>query len=128
MTYYRPHMMTKVRSQPIRDSADGKPCTLRIASFYPGYSCSSNETTVLVHLDDIGGKGTSTKVTDIGACYGCDRCHAILSGVDWKVRDFIAEKYALAYGHRIYTSLVETHAMLVDEGLIVIPRAELISF
>ena len=128
MSNYNPHMMTKVRSNPIRKFAKGQPCTLRIASFYPGYTCSDNDTTVLVHFDDVGGKGTSTKVTDIGGCYGCERCHAILSGVDTKVSDYIKEKYPLAYGHRIYTALVETHAMLVDEGLIVIPGAKLITF
>lgn len=120
MSYYNPHMMTKVRSDHVRKFAKGKPCTLRIASFFPGYTCSSEETTVLVHLDDVGGKGTSTKVTDIGGCFGCDRCHAILSGVDWKTLEYIQENYPLALGHRIYSSLVETHAMLVDEGLLTV--------
>lgn len=126
MNRYSPHMMTKVRSDPIRKFAEGQHCTLRIASFYPGYSCSSNETTVLVHYDDVGGKGTSTKVTDIGACFGCERCHAILSGVDGKTLDYIKDNYPLALGHRIYTALVETHAMLVDEGLLVVPGGKVI--
>tara|TARA_R110000851_G_scaffold22626_14_gene67041 strand:+ start:142 stop:522 length:381 start_codon:yes stop_codon:yes gene_type:complete len=126
MNAYRPHMMTKVRSEAIRKEAEGKPCTLRISSFYPGYTCSSEETTVLVHLDDVGGQSTASKVTDIAGCFGCGQCHDILSGVDIKARDYIRDTYPLALGHRIYTALVETQAMLMDSNLLIVPDGELI--
>ena len=116
MNRYSPHIMTKVRSDPIRKFAEGQHCTLRIASRHRAQRSR----------DDVGGKGTSTKVTDIGACFGCERCHAILSGVDGKTLDYIKDNYPLALGHRIYTALVETHAMLVDEGLLVVPGGKVI--
>ncbi len=125
MSYYNPTMMTKVRSSHIMAAAKGKPCTLRIASFFPGHSCSGDETTVGCHLP-IGGKGVSTKETDAAVAFGCKHCHDILDGADWKRAEFITEKYPLAYGHRLLAGLVETHSMLVDDGLLVVPGARLI--
>lgn len=126
MNHYNPHMMVKVRSDHIRSFAKGKPCTMRIASFFPGYACADDDTTVLVHFDDVGGKGQSTKVTDIAGVFGCKHCHDIISGVDWKRLEYIQEKYPLALGQSLYKSLVETHAMLVDEGLMAIPGSRII--
>jgi hypothetical protein len=119
-------MMVKVRSKHIMASAKGKPCTFRIASLFPGYSCASEETTLLCHLDNVGGKGTSTKVTDLGGCYSCKHCDDIFTGLDWKRLEYIQEKYPLVLGQRVYSSLVETHAMLVDEGLLVVPGSRVI--
>lgn len=125
MTYYNPQMAPKVRSQHIMDSAKGKPCTLRIASFYPGYSCASDETTVGCHLP-VGGKGKATKVTDLAVVFGCKHCHDILDGADWKRQEFITEKYPMAYADRLINAMMETHAMLVDDGLLVVPGARII--
>lgn len=127
MSYYRPQMMTKVRSSHVMAAAKGRPCTLRIASIYPGYSCASDETSVMCHFDNVGGKGMGTKVTDIGGGIGCKHCHDILAGEDWKRLEFITETYPMVFCQRLISSLIETHAILVDEGLLVVPGAKLIS-
>lgn len=125
MSNYNPHMMTKVKSTHIMAAAKGKPCTLRIASFYPGHTCSGDETTVGCHLS-IGGKGTSTKETDLAVSFGCKACHDILDGVDWGRTEYIQEKYPMAFMGRVLASLVETQALLVEDGLIVVPGAKII--
>lgn len=123
---YNPHMMVKVRSKKIMKSAKGKPCTLRIASFFPGYSCAPEDQTVLCHIDKAGGKGTSTKVSDMGGAYSCPHCDDIVTGLDMKRRQYIEEKYPMAFGQRIYSALVETHAMLIDDGIVVVIDGEII--
>lgn len=126
MSHYRPHMMPKVRSKKIMSSAKGKPCTIRIASMIPGHACSSDETVNLCHLDKAGGKGMSTKVSHMAGVYGCQHCDDITSGVDGKRLQFIQEKYPAVLGQRIYSALVETHALMIEEGIIVIPDGEII--
>ena len=125
MSRYNPHMMAKVRSNAIRKAAKGKPCTLRISSFYPGHFCSENDTTAGDH-GAAGGKGMSTKETDLAIMFGCQNCHDILDRRDTQRHDYIIEKYPLAYGQRLFSALVETHAMLVEDGVIVVPGADLI--
>ncbi|HCI98489.1 MAG TPA: hypothetical protein DHV74_02405 [Sulfitobacter sp.] len=125
MSYYNPHLMTKVVSSHIMKAANGKPCTLRIASFYPGHTCSSDDTTVGCHLS-AGGKGTSTKETVLAVSFGCKACHDILDGRDWKRTEYIKEKYPMAFMERVLSSLIETQAMLVDDGLIVVPGAKIL--
>ena len=100
MSYYNPHWMTKVRSEHLMKAANGKPCTLRISSFFPGYSCSDG-TTVGCHLP-VGGKGTSTKETHLAVAFGCSHCHDILDGRDWKRAEYIVEKYPSAFAPDAY--------------------------
>ena len=126
MNQYNPQMGTKVKSKHITDFAKGQPCTLRISSFYPGHQCSGDDTVVGAHLP-IWGKGKSTKVTDMAVVFGCFNCHAMLDpDQDWKRAEYVREKYPLAFAERMVHALTETHAMLVDEGLIVVPGARLI--
>lgn len=122
MTYYNPNMATKIRSPKIMDSAKGKPCTLRISSFLPGHKCSGEDTTVGAHLPVLG-KGVSTKATDLAVVYCCANCHAILDGVDYKAAEYIREHYAAAAAERMLNALVETHAMLIDQGILIMPHA-----
>lgn len=125
MSHYRPHMMLKVRSKAIMRSGKGQPCKLRIASFVPGRRCGSIETTVNNHISS-GGKGTSTKDTDMATAHGCDVCHAILDGRDRDALDYIQEHYPTAMLDRVIKGLIETHADLIDRGIIIIPDAEII--
>jgi len=126
---YRPHMLPKVRSEQIMAAAAGMPCTLRISSFYPGYTCSGPDTTVGCHPDNMGaagGKGTSTKPTDMLVMFGCKHCHDIMAGVDKKRHEFVVLNYEAAVLERMIHALRETHAMLLEEGIMVIPDAEFV--
>lgn len=123
---YRPHLLPKVRSAEIMRSARGMPCTLRIASYVPGLKCGSPETTVVAHTPCGWGKGTSTKVTDMAGIYACDVCHAIESGVMIKERSYLAKNYPVAIAQRYLTALTETHALMIQQGIIVIPDAEFV--
>ena len=125
ITSYRPNNLPKVRSPQIMASAAGMPCTLRIASFYPGLKCDGPETTVCAHLP-IWGKGVSSKVTDLGAAYGCFTCHSILDQPSSSVSKFLEANYAAAVMQRLLCGLTETHAIMVAEGIIVVPDAEII--
>jgi hypothetical protein len=121
---YRPHLLTKVRSKKLMRAMKHYPCTLRIASFVPGESCAPRATNVGVHLPVIG-KGTSTKVTDLAVACGCHLCHALQEGVDPRGAQ-IAALYPAAYHMRLLNGLVETHALLVQDGIIVVPDGRLV--
>lgn len=124
---YRPHLLPKIRSNQIMAAAAGMPCTLRIATFYPGFSCAGPETTVSCHLDNLGpagGKGTATKPTDMAAVFGCKHCHDIMSGADLERHKFVTLNYEAAVLQRIIHALRETHALLIQQGVIIIPDGE----
>lgn len=125
MIDYRPHLMPKVRSDRIMEAASGMPCTLRIASFVPGLTCAGINTTVGVHLDGMGGKGMRTKDTDMAVAFGCCVCHDIISRVDKRSHEFLAEHYPAAVMERMLRGLIETHALLIDMGVIQIPDARI---
>ncbi len=115
--HYSPALLPKVRSEPLMEAIADMPCTLRVSSFYPGHSCASAATVVGCHLDSVG-KGMSTKSTDLAVVAGCLNCHAILDGVDTKRHAYIAEKYPTAFESRLRAALIETHAMLIQRGII----------
>ncbi|MFV1626822.1 MULTISPECIES: nuclease domain-containing protein [unclassified Phaeobacter] len=125
MIQHRPHLLPKIRSEGIMDAAEGAPCTLRIASFVPGRRCAGHETTVGCHLP-IWGKGKSTKVTDMGVAFGCSACHAIIDGVDQEALRYLEKKFGAAMMTRMLHGLTETHALLIDHGVIVIPDAVIV--
>jgi hypothetical protein len=122
---YRPHMLPKVRSDLIMASAAGKPCTARIASFIPGRCCAGRDTTVGAHAP-VTGKGMSTKVTDIAVLFTCGPCHDIIDGRDPAAWKHLIENYPAAVLDRILNGLVETHALLIDQGVIIIPDASFV--
>ena len=115
---YRPHMLPKVRSAKIMAHASGQPCTLRIASFF-GVRCSGSNTTVGAHLPTAG-KGIATKSTDMAVVFACDECHRLLDSQQ------AAMHYPVATLDRMIAALIETHAILITEGVIVIPDAEFV--
>jgi len=62
---------------PIRRSAKGEQCTLRI----PGICRNRTDTTVWCHSNRLtDGKGMSLKANDEAGCYGCFDCHSFLDG------------------------------------------------
>ena len=124
---YRPDMLPKLRSPLIRAAAAGKPCTLRIASFYPGGACAGTNTTVACHLPVVG-KGVGTKVTDLAVAFGCSVCHDIIDGRAPEKAAFIRDKYPAALVERLLGALVETQAILVDEDILTVndPRLQTI--
>lgn len=122
---YQPHMLPKLRSDQIMAAAAGSPCTLRIASFLPGLQCAGRETTVACHLPIGWGKGVSTKVTDMATAFGCRVCHDILDGRNIKAREYLMENHAAVLMQRYLSALTETHALLIAEGIIVVPDAKM---
>lgn len=58
-----------LRSQALRDMAEGRPCMLLV----PAVCNHRTDTTVLCHENQ--GKGMSTKRTDERAVWGCAACH-----------------------------------------------------
>lgn len=116
-----PQLLPKVRSDLLMQTIRGQfPCTARVSSFFPGHRCSDVSTVVGCHLPvgPSGGKGVSTKVTDLAVLAGCFNCHQIIDGVDRERANWIEEKYASAFMHRLLCGLVETHSMLLDAGVI----------
>ncbi len=65
---------TPLRSRAIRESARGKPCTVRSPV------CNGrSETTVWAHSNfSFHGKALGRKADDIFGCYACSSCHAWL--------------------------------------------------
>ena len=141
MSYHNPHLIPKVRSEALMQRIGGKVggiqqfepygCNLRIASFLPGYRCASDSTVVGVHLEapirglSMPGKGAATKITDLGVVAGCLHCHNLIAGVDPRI-EYIIEKYPAALMHRLLCGLIETHALLVRDGIIVVKGMEVI--
>lgn len=72
----KPKRMAKVSAKaaatprPLRDNANGKPCTLRL----PG--CRNDpQYTVLAHYRRFGWAGAAQKPHDMLGAFGCDMCH-----------------------------------------------------
>ena len=125
MSVHQPHLLPKVRSDQIMASASGRPCTLRIASFLAGRRCRGPETTVLAHLP-VWGKGMSTKVTDLAGAYSCSTCHDLIDGRDASGHAYLMENFEAAVVGRMLHGLTETHALMLADGVIQIPGAELV--
>lgn len=68
-----PMKASKPKTTPIRQSAKGQPCLVRV----PGVCNNDPATTVLAHLN---GAGVGLKASDHEAAYACSACHAWLDG------------------------------------------------
>ena len=110
-----PHLLPKIRSEALRNSAPLMPCGLRIASFI-GLSCSGRETNVMTHLP-VHGKGIATKVCDLQMACGCGICHDLLDMRDPRGA-IIREKYPHAFWERLFKAHAETLSRWVAMGLI----------
>ena len=91
----------------LRESARGKPCAVRIDPALCGFP----ETTVLAHLP---GGGMAAKTPDTCAVYACRQCHDLMDRRDGRWRQYGAE----LINERIIRALVETHRMMVADGLL----------
>ena len=122
---YKPHMLPKVRSKEIMRAPEfgDMPCTLRICSLLPAYRCSSPATVVGCHLP-VWGKGTGTKVTDMALAFGCQRCHDILDGRDRQRTEYLITHHPALLAERMLHGLTESHAILIQRGIIRIPGME----
>lgn len=132
---YRPHLLTKVRSEVLMQSIGGKGvdlnidgpmhCTLRLAGLV-GLRCADRSTVVGCHQGNLG-KGTSTKTSDLSVVAGCLVCHMLqerlLTG--WKLLHLDPEMRALMY-ERILAATHETHSVLAGQGIIRVKGATLI--
>lgn len=113
------HLLPKARSDVLMQAMSGYPCALRVSSFYPGHTCASAATVVGCHVGSFG-KGVGTKVTDLAVVAGCQNCHDIIDGRDKKRQDWIINHYPTAYVDRLLNGLIETHARLYSEGIILV--------
>jgi len=124
---YRPHLLPKVRSEPLMDAIGGKfggvksrecyPCTLRIAGLV-GQRCADRDTVVGAHTGNLG-KGQSTKVSDLSVAGACMVCHGLYDRVltGWiNLNDDPVLKVEMII--RVLAGLHETQAMLFDDGII----------
>lgn len=110
-----PHLLPKVRSESLRDSARLMPCTLRIGTFV-GLPCAGLDTNVMCHMP-VHGKGVATKVSDLHMACGCARCHDLLDERDNRGA-IIREKYPHAFWERLTLAHAETLSRWVALGLI----------
>ncbi len=118
MMIENPHLLPKVRSKKLLAAIKDMPCTLRIASFVPFWSCAHQTTVVPCHLDRTIGKGMGTKVSDLCVAAGCAHCHNIIDGRDRTAADYIAENYPAAMMQRMLAGLAETQSRWVQMGLL----------
>lgn len=98
-----------IRSQKLRDSANGQNCTLNIAG-----ACNYNpETVVLCHFPHES-HGTALKSTDISSGYGCSGCH---DAIDNRSKSGLSEEDREFYMRR---SQVRTWEKFVELGLVTV--------
>lgn len=93
--------------RPLRKSARGEACTLRI----PGVCDGGTETTVLCHVSTPGGSGMGTKPIDMHGLYGCADCHRVLDDrASW-------DCYELSW-HHVLLAVFETQRRMIEKGLV----------
>lgn len=122
MSHYNPHLLPKVRSDIMLRAIGRMPCTLRIASFVPGLTCSHRDTVIPAHIASIG-KSMGSKVTDSMVVASCLCCHDLLDQRD-KRGIMLMEKYPSAVLQRVICAIAETQSILVAIGVIKIKGAE----
>lgn len=122
MSHYNPYLLPKVRSRVMLDAIGRMPCTLRIASFVPGLTCSARETVIPAHIASIG-KSMGSKVTDSMVVASCMCCHDLLDGRD-KRGLILLEKYPAAVLQRVICAIAETQSILIGIGVMQIKGAE----
>lgn len=127
MNLMAPHMAPKCRSERIMSAPKlilQMPCTLRISGFI-GQKCSGMDTRVMAHLPGVGGKGMSTKVTDLAAVCGCENCHRLLDQPSPSESKAL-HQYDAAVQNQLLRALVETQSYLLAVDIITVPGCEVI--
>jgi len=96
--------MKPIRSKKLRDSANGKSCTVNIAGI-----CNYNpETTVLAHFNFEGG-AMGSKSDDTSAGFSCSSCHTHLD------QNKLSKEDAYFYKAR---AMVRTTRVWIEEGFL----------
>ena len=95
----------RVVSKPLRDSAKGEDCTLRL----PGVCNQNPETTVLAHVP-CGQRGMGMKGPDMIAVYACSACHDALDG---------RSRWGADAGD-VIRAIAETQMKFLEKGLMTI--------
>jgi hypothetical protein len=113
-----PHLLPKVRSRALLDACADMNCTIRIASFLPGYGCAPQSTVVACHIGNLG-KGTGTKVSDMNVAAGCLHCHDLVDRRDSRM-DALLAAYPVAVMERMMLGIAETQAQWVGMGLLTV--------
>lgn len=116
-----PHMLPKMRSQPLLDAIRGMPCALRVASFIPGHQCAHISTVVPCHVA-IDGRGVATKGSDLFVAAGCIHCHDLIDRRDSRWT-YLMDHYPAAVMSRVLAGMQETQARLVAAGIITVKGA-----
>lgn len=108
--------LPKLRSNALRKSARGQPCSLRL----PGICNHRDETTVLAHLPGIG-KGVGSKVSDLHAAFACSSCHDAIDRHTYEKHGLTGAIVldAMLRGHS------ETMARWLLMGLLQVPDGEM---
>lgn len=101
--------MGTIRSQALRDAAEGEQCTLNIA----GVCNYQPDTVCLAHLPDES-KGMATKADDLSSCLSCSACHDVIDG---RVKGVITPEEREYYMRR---AMVRTWRRLLEKGVITI--------
>jgi len=104
-----PALLPKVRSQALKDAAEGQPCSLRL----PGICCHDNSTVVLAHLPGIG-KSMGSKVSDLHGAFACHTCHTAIDTHSYAKRGLTPAMVLDA----MLRGLAETQARWVQMGLL----------
>lgn len=103
MTMMFPKPPKPLVSAKLRQSAKGRPCTVR------WHGCDGGgETTVLAHLRTWNGAGTGQKGDDTFACFACHSCHDAADG----------RRGERVPADVLMRALRETQAIWLDEGLL----------
>ena len=100
------------RSMVMRRFAESRPCTIGLHPHCTG----GGETSVMCHLPSVG-KGMGFKSPDWWAVIGCWTCHDLLDGRK-RAEDVTKEDLQKAQLRALYHTL----SMLIDEGLVQLPR------
>ncbi|WP_288365605.1 DUF1364 domain-containing protein [uncultured Marinobacter sp.] len=103
--------VSKSKASPIRQSAKGQPCLVRI----PGVCNGDPSTVVLAHLN---GAGIGTKAGDHEGAYACSACHAWLDG-GYATEGYFKDTRELWH----LQGILRTQRALIDKGFIVIKGA-----
>jgi predicted ATPase len=86
----------------LRELARGKPCMVRL----PGCD-GGGPTTVLAHYRLAGYAGVGMKPIDEMAAWACASCHAIIDGVDDRLK-WTRDQVRLAHAEGVMRTLAET--------------------
>lgn len=106
----KPMKKSRPKTTPIRKSAKGEECTLRLL----GVCCGDSSTVVWAHSNSQAhGHGMGLKASDEYGCYACFACHDALDGrarPSWLTQERIRAEFERA--------MLESRLILQKKGLL----------